>query len=57
MANKNLAVKKNHLKHMEFLSGKTTGKKFTKHERSEMHLKLLDFEVNIIFMEKHVGRL
>lgn len=28
-----------------------------KHGRSEMHLKLLDFKVNLIFMEKYVGRL
>lgn len=25
--------------------------KFIKHEKSEMHLKLLDFKVNMIFME------
>lgn len=39
--------------------GKNTGgkRKITKHKRSEMNMKLLDFKANIIFNEKHVGKL
>lgn len=50
MASKSLAVKKNHLKHKESPSGKKhSEKKITKHERSEMNLKLLDFKAKCNF--------